>query len=343
MRVSQLSSRISVNALSATPKYEQIYNSILSAIYNGYIKPGDSLPSINDLSYEIETSRGTIEKTYNLLKLYDVLDTVPGKGHYIKQVPTINKLKICLLFNQLSTYKKMIYDAFEEALGGNAVIDLHVYNNSFSTFESILCKNLNSYSHVVIIPPSTDGSEDLSKVIGLVPKNKLVMLDKKLPNFEGEISGAYENFEKDIYEALHEALPRLLKYKTLKLVFPKNGHYPKEIIRGFTKFCISHHYTYQIINDLNNDTLANGDLYIALKEEDLACLIEKIKNSRMVIGQDVGIISYNESPIKEFILNGITTISTDFRMLGATAARLILENSKIQVDVPFHLILRNSV
>ncbi len=57
----------------------------------------------------------------------------------------------------------------------------------------------------------------------------------------------------------------------------------------------------------------------------------------------VGVLSYNETPLKRIILNGISTISTDFQMMGQQAARLILENSKEQIEIPFLLTVRNSL
>jgi len=62
-----------------------------------------------------------------------------------------------------------------------------------------------------------------------------------------------------------------------------------------------------------------------------------------VIGQKLGIISYNETPLKKLILNGLTTISTDFKFMGETAAQLILDNSSAQVEVPFYLTIRPSL
>jgi DNA-binding LacI/PurR family transcriptional regulator len=72
-------------------------------------------------------------------------------------------------------------------------------------------------------------------------------------------------------------------------------------------------------------------------------LLNKVIQKKLVIGKDVGIISYNETPLKKFILNGITTISTDFEMMGRLAAELIRSKSKDRVEVPFYLKLRPSV
>lgn len=53
------------------------------------------------------------------------------------------------------------------------------------------------------------------------------------------------------------------------------------------------------------------------------------------MGKDVGVISYNETSLKKIILNGITTISTDFEMMGRKAAQLILEQSTEHIAIPF--------
>jgi DNA-binding LacI/PurR family transcriptional regulator len=57
----------------------------------------------------------------------------------------------------------------------------------------------------------------------------------------------------------------------------------------------------------------------------------------------VGVISYNETPLKKIILNGITTISTDFEIMGKKTAELILNQATDHVAVPFHLTLRSSL
>jgi DNA-binding LacI/PurR family transcriptional regulator len=78
-------------------------------------------------------------------------------------------------------------------------------------------------------------------------------------------------------------------------------------------------------------------------EDDLVVLIEKVIADKLQIGKDVGIISYNETPLKKLILNGITTISTDFGMMGRETAELILNQSTEQIAIPFSLKLRASL
>lgn len=52
-------------------------------------------------------------------------------------------------------------------------------------------------------------------------------------------------------------------------------------------------------------------------------------------GKEVEIISYNETLLKEILLDGISVISTDHTKMGETAARLTLSNSTEKSQNPF--------
>jgi DNA-binding LacI/PurR family transcriptional regulator len=68
-----------------------------------------------------------------------------------------------------------------------------------------------------------------------------------------------------------------------------------------------------------------------------------IQHTNFKVGKDIGIISYNETPLKRFIFNGITTISTNFKQMGESAAKLILNNENRMQEIPFTLTLRPSL
>jgi DNA-binding LacI/PurR family transcriptional regulator len=78
-------------------------------------------------------------------------------------------------------------------------------------------------------------------------------------------------------------------------------------------------------------------------ENDLVALVEKAIASDLKVGSDIGVISYNETPLKKIILNGITTISTDFQRMGERVASMILQNQLVKEEVPFYLTLRPSL
>ncbi|MGN6800457.1 MAG: substrate-binding domain-containing protein, partial [Ginsengibacter sp.] len=96
-------------------------------------------------------------------------------------------------------------------------------------------------------------------------------------------------------------------------------------------------------HDLADEEIENGVVYISLMEDDLVTLVEKVIDSKKEVGKDVGVISYNETPLKKIILNGITTVSTDFKFMGRNAAELILNKEQKEIAVPFHLTVRKSL
>lgn len=334
---------LSIDYYSATPKYLQLAQAIIKAIGNGNIRKDDMLPSINELSFEFEIARDTAEKGYKYLKSIGVLGSVPGKGYFVKETNLKQQRKIFLLFNKLSPHKKIIYDALVASLGELSSIDFYIYNNDFDFFKRLIQNADKDYSHYVIIPHFVEGGEQAHEVINRIPKDKLILMDKLIPGIEGSYGAVYENFEKDIYVALEQALPQLGKYHTLKIIVPYNTYHPQEILQGFTRFCLQYAFNYKVVHNIANEPIKEGEAYINLMEDDLVILIEKILATHMKLGKHVGLISYNETPLKKIILNGITTISTDFQMMGEKTAELILKQSLQHIEIPFYLTLRNSL
>ena len=334
---------IKVDEYSFTSKYLQIANSVIREIKNENIGLGDNLPSINELSIELDIARDTVERGYKHLRNIGIIDSIPRRGYYIKNIEFQAPLKIFLLFNKLSEHKKKIYDSFFAALGNQAVIDFYIYNNDFVLFKRLLSNRRNDYTHYVIIPHFIEGGENAHNIINTIPKEQLLILDKKVSNVTGEYAGAYENFEMDIYSALSEAIDQLSKYHTIKIIFPNNSYYPPEILKGFKNFCQDNAFSYKVICDIHEEHISEGEVYITVMEKDLISLTEEILLLNLRVGEQVGIISYNEIPIKKIILNGITTISSDFDQMGKIAAELIISNSKQHVEVPFKLTLRASL
>jgi DNA-binding transcriptional regulator YhcF (GntR family) len=334
---------IKVDEYSFTSKYLQIANSVIREIKNENIHLGDNLPSINELSFELDIARDTVERGYKHLKNIGIIDSVPRRGYFIKNIEFKSPLKIFLLFNKLSEHKKKIYDSFFATLGDHAVIDFYIYNNNFSLFKRLLSNKRNDYTHYVIIPHFIEGGENAHEIINTIPKEQLLLLDKVVKNVSGEYAAVYENFEMDIYNALTEAVDQLSKYQTLKIIFPNNSYYPPEILKGFKNFCQDNAFSYKIISNIIDEPISEGEVYINVMEKDLISLTEKILSLNLKVGEEVGIISYNEIPLKKIILNGITTISSDFNQMGKIAAELILSNSKEHVQVPFKLTLRASL
>jgi len=71
---------------SGTPVYLQLVEQIRHAAASGGLRTGEPLPSIRPLAEELRVNRNTIAKAYAELENQGVIETIPGKGCFLKAV-----------------------------------------------------------------------------------------------------------------------------------------------------------------------------------------------------------------------------------------------------------------
>lgn len=342
---------IEIDEDSRVPKYQQIVNSIIHNISIGKLQMGQKIPSINKFSEEFYLSRDTVEKAYNILKERNIISSTRGKGYYIARTKLLSKINIFFLVNKLSSYKLQIYNSFINAIGVNSHTDLHIYHCDESLFLNLIEKYKSAYDYYVIMTHfKTDDlkhvsyTDEVINAIKKIPHDKLIILDNTKLRMEGEIIQIYQDFENDIYGALKEGYKKISKYKKIILIYPDKAiyPYPRRILKGFRKFCIEKSIDFEILETVYKDMiLKKEDLFIVIEESDLVSLVKQIREGEFILGKDIGIISYNETPLKELL--GITVISTDFKLMGETTATMIINKQKGKVKIPFHFIDRESL
>ena len=342
---------IKIDEDSRIPKYQQIVDSVIHNISIGSFKIDQKILSINRLSEDLYLSRDTVEKAYSILKDRNIITSIRGKGFYITRTQLISKLNILFLINKLSWYKMEIYHSFMNSIGPNTYIDLHIYHCDESLFLNLLNKHKKAYDYYIIMPhfktedfQHTSTTVAVSQALNKIPKNKLVILDNKKIPIENNIITVYEDYENDIYNALKHGLKKISKYKKIILIYPNKSvyPYPKRIKHGFMKFCVEQNLEFDILDKVYKDMiLLKGDLFITIDEDDLIILIEQVRDKEFVIGHDIGVISYNDTPLKALL--GISVISTDFKLMGETTSSMILNKKKGKYKVPFNFIERDSL
>ncbi|MCH5719488.1 substrate-binding domain-containing protein [Niabella hibiscisoli] len=72
-------------------------------------------------------------------------------------------------------------------------------------------------------------------------------------------------------------------------------------------------------------------------------LIKMARKKKLKLGKDIGLISYNDTGVKEILENGITVISTDFEAMGKTVAQAIIDDKQIVKRNPTKVIKRLSL
>ena len=333
---------LKIDSESEIPKYRQVVDLFISDIETGIFKQGQRIPSINETSEELLLSRDTVEKAYVYMKKKGILLAVRGKGYYVSHVNVSKKLKICLIFNKLSNYKRSIYYSFVKTMGAKASVDVFIYNYDPDEFGAIIDNNLNNYDYFVILPHFRNENANISEVIKKIPRENVLIVDRFLDELK-DYPVVYQEYDKDIQSALACGLDLLRKYSRLNLVFPKSEYYPPYIVRGFRIFCQINEFDFTVIDRMEESEIRQGEAYIIVSDDDLYAFILKVKQKNWTLGKDCGVVAYNENKVKEILCDGITTISTNHEEMGQLAAQMILTKKFERIKSPFLFIRRNSL
>lgn len=339
--------KINVEMSAKTAIYRQIVKSIQDQVNNGELKNGDFLPSMNELSNELNISKETVKKAYSVLREMEIIESSQGRGFYISNENS-SKIKTLLLFDRISTYKQVLYSSFAYTIGDRARITMHLHNQDVDLFEFFVKENLDKFDYYVITPHfplNSDIQKRVIKILKKIPNRKLILLDRYLEDRRGNFGAVYQDIDRDIYEGLSKTVDLLKKYKRLNVISVPGSLYTQFIKNGIEKFRNETHLDIKYLEYPNIDTIRKQDSLLILNgqvESEFIELIKKIKTKGLKIGEDVGIIAYNESPLNEIILNGLTVFSTDFKQMGELTANMILEKSLTKIKCNFSLIKRNT-
>ena len=75
---------LQINFRSGMPVYLQIVDQVKAAAASGALQPGEALPSIRPVAEELRVNRNTVAKAYSELESQGVIETLPGKGCFLK-------------------------------------------------------------------------------------------------------------------------------------------------------------------------------------------------------------------------------------------------------------------
>lgn len=329
---------ITIDTRSSLPKYKQIILSVETAIADKRLKRGDKLPSVNKVALEFSLSRDTVLLAYDELKKRGIIYARLGKGYYIKSEDFSFEQRIFLLFDEFNTFKEDLYNSFMATMDNNAQIDIFFHYFSIEVFKKLINENNGDYSKYIIMPTSLKGAAEAIKTL---PKNDVYILDQTNADLR-DYPSVHQNFVKDIYTALNTGREKIDTYESMVLIFPSFKQ-PAGMKEGFIQFCEKHGVAYSVIAGVNKYEIQKGTVYIIPNDRDLVSVIEQAREKNLTVGSDIGIISYNDTPLKKVVENGITTISTDFEAMGKILAEMVLQQKREQVENKSRLIERGSL
>lgn len=319
-------------------KYNLIVSHVTDRIASEEYKKGDWIPSINEFRSLYNLSRDTVYAGLRELRLKGIIDSNPGVGSFVASTKVRTGQNVFLLFNEFNEFKESLYCSFIESVAKDVTVDLFFHNYNRKVFETLLNEANGKYTTYVIMSGKFEGIEPLLQTLS----GRVFLLDHFHPELQGKYSSVAQNFEKDTYEALVFGLPHLRKYKRIFMV-QHEAKEPLERFTGLQAFCREHEFACDYLDTTANRAMVAGEVYIVVRDNDLAGALKQVDRQNLVLGQDIGIISYNDTPLKEILAGGITTLSTDFTQMGKTMASLIEQRSIHAVENPWKLTIRKSL
>jgi len=246
-----------------------------------------------------------------------------------------------LIIDRFSTYKQMLFSQILKEFGPESEVNIFFHHFNQNILKSLIKDNLGEYSHYILIPFE---HPEIEESLSLLPEKNTYLIDIQPKNFKRAYCGVHQDFENDIYNILNEIKPKTLNYKSLQLINQKRDKHdiPSLISKGFTQFCKENKIGHNIIEALQNLEPIKGIGYIVVDDNDLVDLIIQCNKSSLKPGRDIGIISYNESPLKQVISTGISVISTDFIQMGTIVAKMLKEDRHECIKNPFLFVDRGS-
>lgn len=321
---------------SGQSKIQQLVHSITEAIGSGRLNDGDPLPSVNQLSSESGFSRDTVFKAYRILKKRNLIESAPTRGYFVKG----SSYKIFMLLDDFSAFKEQLYKSFRQNLPQNFTVDLLFHHYNPDVFNQLVQNSLGRYSIYIVMNIDHRGMEP---VLNKIDPGKLLILDMGFPH-SSEVSYVVQDFNLAVEKCLEKGIQNLRKYSELILVYDEaETPHPSETVLAVERFCSKYDLSFKNVKDISGLALHKGQVWFTIRDSDLVEVIKRSREQELLLGSDVGVLSYNDTPMKQIVGGGISVITTNFEQMGTLAASFAKNKQKITKVLPTSLILRESL
>lgn len=320
---------------SGISKVQQLVDALIRSINLKMLRQGEALPSVNELMKESGLSRDTVFKSYAELKRRGIVEAIPNRGYFV----TRSQKQVFLFLDTFKAYKEVLYTSFKQNLSRNVLVDINFHHYNFDLFESIIRNSIGKFNTYIIMNFDHPG---IPSVVNEINPDKLLLIDWAVHARNGQ-SKVYQDFGESVYRCLTAGWHLLRKYDELVCVYPEYTFHPIDSVENVKSFCDANNLNFSVVYDLSELDIQIGKVYLVFEDIDLAAILEQANKKKFRLRDDFGLLSYNDTPMKRFVADGITVISTDFKLMGQKAAEFAINNSKLDFLVPTELIIRESL
>lgn len=330
---------LTIEGVRALTKQQKIMQGLVNCIDAGQYSVGDLLPSVNQLSSDLGYARETVVKAYNELKSRGVVKSKQGVGYFVATQNVNLKQAVALVLYGFQTFQQDFYNTFRKSLAKEYQIDVFFHHNNLSIYKSILESIHGQYGMYVVAPIQKPESIDL---LSCFNPDRLLVIDR-YQFISEKVSNVTQEFEQSLIRVFSELSDQITEYKNVKLFYRPDLDYPKGILTATKQFAKTHQIDLKVYNEFSETRIEKGDLFFTIGDSDLWEILKSAKERELKLGEDFGVLSHNDSPVKEIIAGGITTFSTDFKKMALLSAEFIKNKKYTNKIIPSTLIRRKSL
>lgn len=320
-------------------KNDQIIGGIENCLETDRLRIGDKLPSVNEMIKALGFARQTIVNAYQELIERGIVVSTNRLGYFIVKQEITQRLRVCLILYAFDTFQETFYNSFLERLGEDIAVDLFFHHNNFDVFQQTVNNCKSKYGMYVIAPVADKRSEEL---VAELPPHKTLIVDRYI-----EMDEAYsyiaQEFKESSYAAFQSLLTDIKRFDEFVFLYRKDSAEPSDILLSFKKFIKDNKLNGRVKAQYSPADLQKGKVFFLINNLELWVILKDIKKEGLLLGEEIGILSHNDDPVKEIIFDGITTFSIDFAELGRLAGEFVLNKQPIHYIMPCTLYKRKSL
>ncbi|MEM9835726.1 MAG: GntR family transcriptional regulator [Bacteroidota bacterium] len=321
-------------------KHQQIVQGVINSIDEGVLKEGDMLPSVNTMVEELGFARKTIVKAYTALKERGLIEAKNRRGYFVDNTATNQTIKIMLMMYAFGYVQRLFFETFQQAVGKNVQIDTFFHHNNPKVFRTLIMDSLGKYGLYIIAPIHKSSAREELK---LIPANRLLLIDR-YENLGSKYSIVAQRFADPVYRILQGLKERINDFNRMVLFYREDKDYPSGTAKAFRRFTNEQGaIKARVERFYMPGSLRRQTVYYTIHDSDLWAILKDCQEKGWELGKDIGIISQDDTPVKQLIMGGITCITTDFQHIAKRAAEFLHHRKKIQETVPTRLIRRQSL
>lgn len=340
---------------SQSPKYLQLKEEILSWIAGGRFRPGDKLPSENELAEQFDLSRQTVRQSIGELVQEGWLAREQGKGTFVSRLRaerrnTSGNRTVGIITTYISDYIfPSIVRGVESALKerGYRLLLSSTDNRKDRERESLEMMLSHSVSGLIVEPTkSAEGNPNFDNYLAIEDHGiPLLMINEKYPDLE------YPCIRMDDEAGGYMAANHLLQlgHRRIAGFFKTDDLQGVRRMKGFLRACREQHlpadhstvvrYSTEDKEQRPQDALrellqsADRPTAIACYNDQLAvAFLDLIREFGLRIPEDLSLIGYDDSYLATATEIKLTTIEHPKSDMGEQAAKVLLSKMEKQAD-----------